>query len=84
MTLRECMDCGEPASHTTADGVPLCDGDYRDLKAAWADMDNPICTCGHYEHEHKQALFGLICEGRDWQETGACGCSKFKARESAS
>jgi hypothetical protein len=27
----ECMDCGEPATHITADGVPLCDGDYAEL-----------------------------------------------------
>lgn len=24
-----CEDCGEPASHETADGVWLCDGDYE-------------------------------------------------------
>jgi hypothetical protein len=26
-----CLDCGEPAPHVSADGVPLCDGDYAEL-----------------------------------------------------
>jgi hypothetical protein len=26
-----CEDCGEPATHITRDGVPLCDGDWVEL-----------------------------------------------------
>jgi hypothetical protein len=26
-----CHDCGEPATQRSADGVPLCDGDYAAL-----------------------------------------------------
>lgn len=29
--LGECEDCGEPATHVTADGIALCDGDWLEL-----------------------------------------------------
>ena len=34
----ECMDCGEPATYKSADGVDLCEGDYQLLCERAAQM----------------------------------------------
>lgn len=30
-----CEACGEPATRTDVEGVPLCEGDYQDLLVTW-------------------------------------------------
>lgn len=34
-TTARCADCGAPATRRSADGVPLCDGDYEHLVEHW-------------------------------------------------
>lgn len=34
-TTERCADCGAPATRRSADGVPLCDGDYAHLLEHW-------------------------------------------------
>jgi hypothetical protein len=38
--MGECEDCGEPATRTSADGVPLCDGDYAEIARAGGEDES--------------------------------------------
>jgi len=34
-----CACCGDPATHEDAEGVPLCEGDYRHLVEHWREFE---------------------------------------------
>jgi hypothetical protein len=46
-------------------------------------MTDRLCICGHWESEHQESLFGIVCRGSDWHDTSkfACKCTEFRAKE---
>ena len=48
----ECQDCDEPSTRVTADGVPLCEGDYVELQRQSGDL--PAAAAGSRQPDTRE------------------------------
>ena len=47
-----CICCGEPATRTDVDGLPLCEGDYAHLAAQWREEGVAEPVANHMNGGH--------------------------------